>query len=53
LDEEALLHALHLARQEILFLEGRRMSDLGIRIPIMLREIDQNDNMNEGDPGRR
>ena len=44
-------HALWLARQEILFLEGRRMADLGIKLPMMLREIDQNDNINEGDPG--
>ena len=46
-----LWHALWLARQEVLFLEGRRMADLGIKLPIMLREIDQNDNINEGDPG--
>ena len=44
-------HAFHLARQEILFLEGRRMSDLGIRLPIMLREIDANPNIDNGDPG--
>jgi hypothetical protein len=44
-------HAFHLARQEILFLEGRRMSDLGIRLPMMLREIDANANINPGDPG--
>lgn len=44
-------HALHLARQEILFLEGRRMTDLGIRLPIMLREIEANPNISEGDPG--
>ncbi|MFW6201184.1 MAG: hypothetical protein ACOC8B_01280 [Gemmatimonadota bacterium] len=50
-DEDALLHTLHLARQEILFLEGRRMSDLGIRLPIMLREIDGNPNIDAGDPG--
>ena len=50
-DEDALLHALHLARQEILFLEGRRMSDLGIRLPIMLREIDANPDIDVGDPG--
>jgi hypothetical protein len=49
--EEDLWHALHLARQEILFLEGRRMSDLGIRLPIMLREIDTNAAINDGDPG--
>jgi tetratricopeptide (TPR) repeat protein len=44
-------HAFHLARQEILFLEGRRMSDLGIRLPMMLREIDQNPNIDMGSPG--
>ncbi len=46
-----LWHSLWLARQEMLFLEGRRLADLGIRLPMMLREIDQNDNINEGDPG--
>ena len=46
-----LWHALWLARQEILFLEGRRLADLGIKLPMMLREIDQNENINEGDPG--
>lgn len=49
--ETEVWHALWLARQEILFLEGRRMADLGIKLPMMLREIDQNDNINEGDPG--
>jgi tetratricopeptide (TPR) repeat protein len=44
-------HAFHLARQEILFLEGRRMSDMGIRLPIMLREIDQNAAIDPGSPG--
>lgn len=44
-------HAFHLARQEILFLEGRRMSDLGIRLPMMQREVDQNANIESGDPG--
>lgn len=46
-----LLHAFHLARQEILFLEGRRMADLGIKLPMMLREIETNPNIAEGDPG--
>ena len=46
-----LWHSLWLARQEILFLEGRRLADLGIKLPMMLREIDQNLNINEGDPG--
>lgn len=48
---ESLWHALWLARQEILFLEGRRMSDLGLRLPMMLREIDSNPNIGDGDPG--
>jgi tetratricopeptide (TPR) repeat protein len=43
-DPDAVWHAFHLARQEILFLEGRRMADLGIKLPIMLREIDANPN---------
>lgn len=49
--QDELWHAFHLARQEILFLEGRRMADLGIRLPMMLREIDANPNINAGDPG--
>jgi hypothetical protein len=47
-DEDALLHALYLARQEILFLEGRRMADLGIRLPMMLREIETNPEIEAG-----
>ena len=50
-DEDELWHAFHLARQEILFLEGRRMSDLGIRLPMMQREIDANPNIERGDAG--
>ena len=42
---------LYLLRQEILLLEGRRMHDLGIRLPMMLREIDTNPNINPGDTG--
>lgn len=49
--EAEVWHALWLARQEILLLEGRRLADLGIKLPMMLREIDQNDNISEGDPG--
>lgn len=48
---DELWHAFHLARQEILFLEGRRMADLGIRLPMMLTEIDANPNISTGDPG--
>ncbi len=44
-------HAFHLARQEIFFLEGRRMSDLGIRLPMRLREIEANPNISLGDAG--
>ncbi len=46
-----ILYALYLARQEIFFYEGRRMSDLGIRLPMMQREIDTNTQINPGDPG--
>ncbi len=48
---DELWHALWLARQEIMLLEGRRLADLGIRLPMMRREIDQNTNISEGDPG--
>jgi hypothetical protein len=50
-DPDAIWHAFWLARQEILFLEGRRMADLGIRFPIMKREYEANPNINLGDPG--
>ena len=50
-DPEDIRHAFWLARQEILFLEGRRVHDLGIRMPVMQREIDTNPNITEGDPG--
>ncbi|MGH7597254.1 MAG: hypothetical protein ACREOI_12945 [bacterium] len=46
-----ILYALYLARQEIFFYEGRRMSDLGIRLPVMQREIDTNTQINPGGPG--
>lgn len=50
-DADELWHALWLARQEIMLLEGRRLADLGIRLPVMQREIDLNPNIDEGDPG--
>lgn len=50
-DTESLLHAMFLARQEMLVLEGRRMTDLGIRLPIALTEIETNPNINQGDLG--
>ena len=46
-----LTRLLYLLRQEILFLEGRRLHDLGIRLPVMLREIDTNPAVSNGDPG--
>ncbi|MEX2528146.1 MAG: hypothetical protein WEA09_10960 [Gemmatimonadota bacterium] len=49
-DTEGLWHALFLARQEILFLEARRMADLGIRLPLMLREVDANASIPLEDP---
>ena len=42
---------LYLLRQEIFFLEGRRMSDLGIRLPVTQRQIDGNRNITPGSPG--
>ena len=50
-DPAAIWETFWLARQEILFLEGRRMADLGIRLPIMRREVDGNPNIDYGDPG--
>jgi len=47
----ALLRILYLARQEIFFFEGRRMSDLGLRLPMMEREIETNPNIASGDVG--
>jgi hypothetical protein len=46
-----LLRLLYLARQEIFFFEGRRMSDLGIRLPMMEREVETNPKINSGDLG--
>jgi len=44
-----LFRILYLMRQEIFFLEGRRMSDLGIRIPLMQRQLDVNPSLSVGD----
>jgi hypothetical protein len=49
-DPEDIRHAFWLARQEILFLEGRRVHDLGVRMPVMQREIDTNPTISDGDP---
>jgi hypothetical protein len=43
-------HAFWLTRQEILFLEGRRMADLGIRLPVIQRETDTSPAIDDGDP---
>ena len=50
-DADELVRLLYLMRQEIMLLEGRRLHDLGLRFPMMLREIEQNPNIAEGDPG--
>lgn len=46
-----LYRALYLLRQEIFFFEGRRMSDLGIRLPMNQRQIDGNAMISPGSPG--
>jgi tetratricopeptide (TPR) repeat protein len=46
-----IFRTLYLARQEIFFFEGRRMCDLGIRLPMMEREIETNDKISPGDVG--
>ena len=50
-DRTSLLRLLYRLRQELLFLEGRRLHDLGIRLPMMEREIDTNPNIDAGDFG--
>ncbi len=50
-DPTEILRTLYLARQEIFYYESRRMSDLGIRLPMMNREIGTNPAVNPGDPG--
>jgi hypothetical protein len=52
-DVRAHLRMLYLLRQEIFFLEGRRMSDLGIRLPVMQRQIEGNPNMPPDSPGTK
>ena len=50
-NELQLRRLLYTLRQEIMLMEGRRLQDLGIRFPMMLREIDTNPNINQGDMG--
>ncbi|MEX2088494.1 MAG: hypothetical protein WEB62_01940 [Bacteroidota bacterium] len=45
------ISTLYLLRQHIFFLEGRRMSDLGIRFPVPQLQIDGNSNVVDGEPG--
>ncbi len=45
-----MLYLVYLMRQEIFVLEGRRMTDLGIRLPVALNEALSNPNISEGDP---
>jgi tetratricopeptide (TPR) repeat protein len=49
-DAEEIRHAHWLARQEIFFLEGRRLNDLGVRLPIAAMEIDTSPRVSRGDP---
>lgn len=49
--KEDLFKALYLLRQEIFFSEGRRMSDLGIRLPVMQRQIEANPSISPGEYG--
>mgnify|MGYP006274015859 CR=1 FL=1 len=46
-----LVRLLYQMRQEVLFLEGRRLHDLGLRLPMMLPELEQNTSIAAGDLG--
>ncbi len=50
---EDVRHAFWLARQEMLFLEGRRLHDLGVLMPVMQREIDASPAISNGDAETR
>ncbi|MGH2568402.1 MAG: hypothetical protein ACRDGA_08690, partial [Bacteroidota bacterium] len=45
------IHTLYWLRQEIFFAEGRRITDLGIRMPVFQRQIDGNPNVVKDGPG--
>ena len=45
-----MLYLLYLMRQEIFVVEGRRMTDLGIRFPVALDEALTNSNVDESSP---
>lgn len=48
-DPQEIRHAFWLARQEIFYLEGRRVHDLGVRMPIIRLEIDSSPAIADGD----
>jgi hypothetical protein len=45
-----LLYLVYLMRQEIFIAEGRRLADLGIRLPVAWTEIIANPNTKDGEP---
>ncbi len=45
-----MLYLIYLMRQEIFVVEGRRMTDLGIRLPVALDEALTNPNIDQGAP---
>lgn len=47
--EDALLETLYLMRQEIFIAEGRRFTDLGLKMQVSEVELLSNDNINEAD----
>jgi hypothetical protein len=47
---DELLYLVYLMRQEIFIAEGRRLADLGIRLPVAWTEIIANSNTKEGEP---
>ncbi len=50
-DPVEIFRTIYLARQEMFFFEGRRMCDLGIRLPMMQRELETNHNIAAGSLG--
>jgi tetratricopeptide (TPR) repeat protein len=47
---DEMLYLLYLMRQEVFVVEGRRMTDLGIRFPVALDEALTNENISTTDP---
>lgn len=45
------IYTLYLLRQHIFFLEGRRMRDMGIRLPLPQQQLDGNPNVTAGSAG--